>query len=70
MCVGRGSPTAGVQPCERTDKLHTTTILDRLSAVADSPWAGRELTSRKLSRMLRAYSVRPKNVRETGTGPS
>jgi hypothetical protein len=50
-------------------KLHTTTILDRLRAVADSPWAGRELTSHELSKMLRAYSVRPKNVRETGTGP-
>ncbi|RSM59482.1 hypothetical protein DMB66_27750 [Actinoplanes sp. ATCC 53533] len=52
-----------------TRKLHTATILDRLRAITDSPWATRELTSHELSKMLRVYGIHPKNVRETGTGP-
>jgi hypothetical protein len=48
--------------------LHTATILDRLRAIEDSPWT--ELTARHLSTMLRGYGIKPKSVRETGTGES
>jgi hypothetical protein len=48
--------------------LHTTTILDRLRSLDDSPWT--DLTAHGLSKTLRDYSIRPKSVRETGTGPS
>lgn len=49
-------------------KLHTATVLDQLRALEDSPWA--DLTRHQLSKMLRTYGIRPKSVRETGTGPS
>jgi Protein of unknown function (DUF3631) len=52
-------------------KLYTSTILDRLRGIEDSPWA--DLTSRRLSTMLGAYGIGPKSVRETGddgAGPS
>jgi hypothetical protein len=53
------------------DALYSTTILDRLHKLEDGPWAdwyGRLLTSRDLAKLLRPYQVRPKDVREHGTG--
>jgi hypothetical protein len=51
-------------------KLHTKTVLERLYAIEDAPWAARELTAHDLAKMLRTYEVQPKDVRETGTGPA
>lgn len=53
-----------------TGKLHTATILERLRTIEEAPWAARDLTAHDLSKMLRAYNIRPKDVRETGTGPA
>ncbi|WP_312714335.1 DUF3631 domain-containing protein [Corynebacterium flavescens] len=45
------------------EKIRTTELLEKLRAIDESPWgeldAGRGLTSRKLSRLLAAYDVRP-----------
>jgi hypothetical protein len=49
--------------------LHTSTILERLHALEDAPWAGRNLNAHDLSRTLRPYGVRPQDVREDG-GPN
>jgi Protein of unknown function (DUF3631) len=53
------------------DALYSTTILDRLHKLEDSPWGdwyGRLLTTRDLARLLRPYQVRARNLREHGTG--
>jgi hypothetical protein len=50
-------------------RLHTTTILDALHGIEDAPWAGRALSAHDLSRMLRAYCIRSRDVREDG-GPN
>jgi len=49
-----------------TDKLPTETILDRLTALDESPWAdlrGKELDARGLARRLSKYDVRPRALR-------
>jgi hypothetical protein len=55
-----------------TDALYTTTILEALHKLEDAPWAdwyGHPLATRDLARLLRAFDVRPKDVREHG-GPN
>ncbi|MEO3811351.1 DUF3631 domain-containing protein [Sphaerisporangium sp. B11E5] len=52
--------------------LYTTTILDRLHKIDESPWAdyyGRPFGPRDLSKLLTAYEVESKNVRESGGPP-
>jgi hypothetical protein len=52
--------------------LYTTTILDALHKLEDAPWVdwyGHPLRARELANLLRAYQVRPRDVREHGTGP-
>lgn len=57
------------------DRLPTISILDRLNALDDSPWAdldGKPLDNRRLSRMLAEYMtgdnepIRSRNIRTTG----
>jgi hypothetical protein len=49
-------------------RLYTSTIVERLTAIENSPWADTPPTAHDLSRMLRPYGVRPKDLREPG-GP-
>jgi len=54
--------------CEH-DKLSTETLLERLTAIDDAPWAdlrGKALDPRGLSRRLAKYEVAPKNIRIDG----
>jgi Protein of unknown function (DUF3631) len=51
------------------DALYTTSILDALHKLEDAPWAdwyGHPLASKDLSKLLRPFDVRPKDVREAG----
>ncbi len=51
------------------DALYTTSILDALHKLEDAPWAdwyGHPLASKDLSKLLRPFDVRPKDVREPG----
>jgi hypothetical protein len=53
------------------EALYSTTVLERLHKLDEAPWAewyGRPLTSRDLAKLLRPYDLRPKTVREGGTG--
>jgi hypothetical protein len=56
-----------------TDRLlYTTTILDRLHKLDESPWAeyyGRPFGPRDLSKLLAQYEINSKNVRENGGSP-
>lgn len=57
----------------KADALYSKTLLDRLHALEEGPWAdwyGRPLTARDLARLLRPYGVRSKSVREGGVGES
>jgi Protein of unknown function (DUF3631) len=48
------------------------TILEALHQLEDAPWAdwyGHPLRARELANLLRACDVRPRDVREHGTGP-
>jgi hypothetical protein len=48
------------------DVMPTTTILEKLQAIEDGPWAdmhGKPIDARRLSRMLGKYQVKPKVVR-------
>jgi len=52
------------------DALYSKTILDRLHAIEEGPWAdwyGRALTARDLAKLLRPYGVRSRKLREGGT---
>ena len=49
-----------------TPGMHTAVILDKLNGLDEAPWGdlrGKPLDSRKLSRFLRDYDVRPADVR-------
>jgi hypothetical protein len=49
----------------------TASLLEALKGISDSPWAdaGRELTARKLARILRSFGPEPRQIRvPTGTG--
>jgi putative DNA primase/helicase len=52
---------------EKTDKLPSDTIIERLMAMDCRPWpefsAGKPLTQNKLARLLKPFGVAPKNVR-------
>lgn len=51
------------------DQLHSSTILDRLHAIEEAPWAdfyGKPLDARQLARRLKPYGITPKDVREDG----
>jgi hypothetical protein len=53
------------------EALYSTTILDRLHKLDEAPWAdwyGHPLRPRELANLLRPYDLRPKSVREGGTG--
>jgi hypothetical protein len=53
------------------DALYTSTLLEALHQLEDSPWAdwyGHPLTTRELAKLLRPYQVESKNIREHGTG--
>jgi hypothetical protein len=53
------------------EALYTSSILEALHQLEDSPWAdwyGHPLATRELARLLRPYQVESKNVREQGTG--
>jgi len=55
-----------------TEALYSATILDALHKLDEAPWAdwyGHPLNTRDLAKLLRAYEVRPRDVREHGTGP-
>jgi hypothetical protein len=56
-----------------TDRLlYTSTILDRLHKLDESPWAnfyGRPFGARDLSKLLDQYEINSKNVRENGGAP-
>jgi hypothetical protein len=52
---------------EGADALYTTSVLERLHKLEDAPWAdwyGHPLASKDLAKLLRAFDVRPKDVRE------
>lgn len=52
--------------------LYTTTILERLYKIEESPWKdfyGREFGPRDLSKLLGEYEINSKNVRENGGPP-
>jgi Protein of unknown function (DUF3631) len=54
------------------EALYSVTILDALHKLDEAPWAdwyGHLLRPRELANLLRAYGVRPRDVREHGTGP-
>jgi hypothetical protein len=54
------------------EALYSATILDALHKLEEAPWAdwyGHPLRPRELASLLRAYGVRPRDVREHGTGP-
>jgi hypothetical protein len=54
------------------EALYSATILDALHKLDEAPWAdwyGHPLRPRELATLLRAYGVRPRDVREHGTGP-
>jgi hypothetical protein len=54
------------------EALYSATILDALHKLDEAPWAdwyGHLLRPRELATLLRAYGVRPRDVREHGTGP-
>jgi Protein of unknown function (DUF3631) len=53
------------------EALYSATILDALSKLDEAPWAewhGHPLRPRELATLLRPYDLRPKSVREGGTG--
>src|SRR6266498_5917825 len=53
------------------EALYSSTILDRLHKLDEAPWAdwhGHPLRARELADLLRPYDLRPKSVREGGTG--
>jgi hypothetical protein len=53
------------------EALYSATILDALHKLDEAPWAdwyGHPLRPRELATLLRAYQVRPRDVREHGTG--
>jgi Protein of unknown function (DUF3631) len=57
----------------KADALYSKTLLDRLHALEEAPWAdwyGRPLTARDLAKLLRPYGVKSKSVREGGIGES
>lgn len=53
--------------------LHSKTLVDRLTAMDESPWAdwarGRGLNQPGLAKLLRPFGIKPCNVREHGTDP-
>jgi Protein of unknown function (DUF3631) len=53
--------------------LHSKTLVDRLTAMDESPWAdwarGRGLNQSGLAKLLRPFGIKPSNVREHGTDP-
>src|SRR6266487_562289 len=52
-------------------QLYTSTILERLHALEEAPWCdwyGHLLRPRDLAGLLRPYGIRPKQLREGGTG--
>ncbi len=52
------------------DKIHTTTLLDRLHGRDESPWLdirGKPLTGRQLADMLRPYRIKSAQVKISGT---
>ncbi len=54
------------------EALYSATILEALHKLDEAPWAdwyGHPLRARELANLLRAYQVRPRDVREHGTGP-
>src|SRR6266545_1996753 len=54
------------------EALYSATILDALHKLDEAPWAdwyGHPLRPRELANLLRDYGVRPRDVREHGTGP-
>jgi hypothetical protein len=54
------------------EALYSATILEALHKLDEAPWAdwyGHPLRPRDLANLLRAYQVRPRDVREHGTGP-
>jgi hypothetical protein len=49
--------------------LLTTSLIEALQGIEDSPWAEYGLSARKLARMLRQYGPQPRQIRvEAGTG--
>ena len=44
--------------------IFTATLLDELKALDESPWAEYELSPRRLARLLTAYGVSPRTVRD------
>jgi hypothetical protein len=53
------------------EALYSTTILERLHKLDEAPWAdwyGHLLRPRELAKLLRPYDLRPRTVREGGTG--
>ncbi len=46
--------------------LPSATVLERLCALPESPWASYEFNERKLAQRLRGYGIRPKQHRTTG----
>jgi hypothetical protein len=70
---GERVPSLGVQLLSdlrqvfgESDTLPTRTILDRLTAMEESPWAslkGRPLDARGLSNLLRGYAIHPTTIR-------
>ena len=54
------------------EALYSATILEALHKLDEAPWAdwyGHPLRPRELATLLRGYEVRPRDVREHGTGP-
>jgi hypothetical protein len=56
---------------DQADALYSTTVLERLHKLDEAPWAdwyGHPLRARELATLLRPYDLRPRSVREGGTG--
>lgn len=47
--------------------MTTETLLKRLKAIAESPWAGADLNPRGLAKMLRPFGAEPRQVRDGTT---
>ncbi len=45
------------------DKCETAILLERLTALEESPWKEHQLTARKMARTLRPFEVEPRKLR-------
>ena len=54
----------GILSGQAGEGIFTATLLEQLKAIEESPWAEFDLTPRRLARLLKAYGVNPRTVRD------